>query len=286
MLLAEPLINYLRQLERQGQTHVHIDDRANKILRAFYLQALENKKAPKKLSPSPQTAKATAPTHSNIPTTTAQYTPIAGTEVDALSNFRDQLIAADLPKTLRSLRSQLVFSSGRLNPEIMFVGESPGQIDEENNFPLSGPAGNKLNAILATMGLSRDSVYLTNLVKYRPAMPNQTISNRRPHDAEIAASLPWLEAEIAIVKPKIIVALGSVVAATLTGNSTASIDELRGHFHSFHNIPLRVSYPPSYLLLHEENGDKRKVWEDMLAIMEHINLPISERQRGYFLPKF
>ena len=98
----------------------------------------------------------------------------------------------------------------------------------------------------------------------------------------MATSLPFLKAEIDIVKPRVIVALGASTAQGLLG-SEKTVGQLRESWHQFQGIPLRVTYHPSYLLRQEEGlGEKRKVWEDMLTIMEKLGLPISEKQRGFF----
>ena len=117
-------------------------------------------------------------------------------------------------------------------------------------------------------------------------MPNQTTANRKPSDEEIDTFSAFIDAEIKIVQPKVIVALGSVVAHHLTGSSETT-DQLRGKFHTISStqIPVRVTYPPSFLLQNEAHSDKRKLWEDMLALMEKLEIPISEKQQQFFLPK-
>ena len=167
----------------------------------------------------------------------------------------------------------------------MLVGEAPGHEEERRGEPFVGPAGRKLNDILKAMGLSREEVYISNIVKFRPATPRQTTNNRKPTAEEMASCLPFLTKEIEIIKPDCIVALGGTAAEGLLGLD-GTVASMRESWHAFDGIPTRVSYHPSYLL---QSGDshaiKRKLWEDMLAVMEKLGLPISEKQRGYFLPK-
>jgi DNA polymerase len=166
----------------------------------------------------------------------------------------------------------------------MLIGEAPGHEEEKALRPFEGPAGKKLDKILEAMGLNRDEVYVTNLVKFRPATPRQTTNNRKPTPAEVAAFMPVIREEIRIVQPQCIVALGATpLEALLQTDSTVST--MRGSWHAFDGIPLRVTYHPSYLLQSGESpAVKRMIWEDMLAVMEKLGMEISSKQRGYFLP--
>jgi DNA polymerase len=184
----------------------------------------------------------------------------------------------------QALRQTLVFSSGSSDGRVMLIGEAPGHEEEKALRPFEGPAGKKLDKILEAMGLNRDEVYVTNLVKFRPATPRQTTNNRKPTPAEVAAFMPVIREEIRIVQPQCIVALGATpLEALLQTDSTVST--MRGSWHAFDGIPLRVTYHPSYLLQSGESpAVKRMIWEDMLAVMEKLGMEISSKQRGYFLP--
>jgi DNA polymerase len=168
----------------------------------------------------------------------------------------------------------------------MFISDNPGYFEETKGHPFAGPSGEKLDGILKAMGLSRSDVYITHLVKYRPSMPNQTMANRKPSAEEIEAFAPFIDAEIQVVNPKVIVALGTTVAHHLIGTS-APTDQLRGKFHQIPmtQVPVRVTYHPSYLLQNEAHADKRKLWEDMLSLMEKLEMPITDKQQNFFLPK-
>ena len=188
-------------------------------------------------------------------------------------------------RSLGTLRTTMVFSGGNPEADLMLVGEAPGYQEERQRKPFIGPAGQKLDAILKAMGLNREDVYISNIVKFRPSMPNQTTSNRKPSPEEMAACLPFVRAEVGIVQPKCIVALGGTAGVGLLGLS-GSVGGMRGEWHEFGGIPARVTYHPAYLLHgHADNTEKRKIWEDMMEVMEKLSLPISEKQRSFFLPK-
>ena len=273
---VQPLIDYLQQLQRKGETHVHLDETARKVMREFFMVA----KGYKKLTSTAKetTEETTAPT---------QQVQINGASAqDKIASLTTQAASWAAAKTLGTLRDKLVFSGGNPEADIMFICDAPGYFEETKGHPFAGPAGEKLDGILKAMGLNRADVYITHLVKYRPSMPNQTTANRKPSDEEIKAFAPFIEAEIQVVNPKVIVALGSVVAHYLI-DSTAPTDDLRGAFHhvSITQVPVRVTYHPSYLLQTEAHEDKRKLWEDMLALMEKLEMPISEKQQQFFAPK-
>jgi DNA polymerase len=179
----------------------------------------------------------------------------------------------------------MVFSTGNPEARVMLVGEAPGYQEEREREPFVGPAGQKLNDILKAMGLSREEVYISNIVKFRPAMARQATNNRKPTPEEMAACMPFVRAEIGIVKPECIIALGGTAAEGLLGLE-GTVTSMRGPWHDFDGTPVLVTYHPSYLLQSGGNNNvKRQVWEDMLAVMEKLGLPISPKQRGYFLPK-
>ena len=187
-------------------------------------------------------------------------------------------------RELNSLRDTMVFATGNPHTKLMLIGEAPGYYEEVQQEPFVGRAGEKLNQILRAMGLSRDMVYISNIVKFRPALPNQRTNNRAPTPEEIEACLPIIMHEIRVIRPKMIIALGGTAAVGLLGEQ-GSVSSMRGRFHDLNGIPVRVTYHPSYLLRSDSPREKRKVWEDMLAVMERLDMPISEKQRGYFLPR-
>lgn len=195
-------------------------------------------------------------------------------------------------RSLGTLRDTIVFASGNPLADLMFVGEAPGAEEEKQRRPFVGPAGKKLEQILGAMGMTRDDVYISNIVKFRPRKGDgrfQGTSNRKPDATEMAACIRFVREEIEVVAPKVIVALGGTAAEGLLERGD-SISRMRGMEHEFAGVPVVVTYHPSYVLRQEGEGDpakakraKRAVWEDMLRVMELLEMPITEKQRGYFL---
>ena len=182
---------------------------------------------------------------------------------------------------LAASRTQTVFGTGNLNADLMFVGEAPGADEDRLGEPFVGRAGELLTRIITAMGLARDDVYIANVLKCRPDMPKGAPGNRPPNPLEMQRCLPYLREQIAIIRPRVLVALGKTAMLGLTG-ADQSMSAMRGSWFEFENIPLLPTYHPSYLLRNGSNLEKRKVWEDMLLVMEKLGLPISEKQRGFF----
>jgi uracil-DNA glycosylase len=168
------------------------------------------------------------------------------------------------------------------------VGEAPGAEEEVQGEPFVGPAGQLLNKMIGGMGLSRADVYIGNIMNWRPDLPagadGVQSGNRPPNEAEMAHCLPYLRAQIDIVNPGLLVALGATAAKGLLGpRAFGALGEVRGRWHEFGGRPLMVTYHPSYILRNPVNRTKRLIWEDLLKVMERANLPVTERQRGFFL---
>ena len=182
---------------------------------------------------------------------------------------------------LAAFRTQTVFGTGNPQAELMFVGEAPGADEDVQGEPFVGRAGELLTKIINAMGLTRDDVYIANVLKCRPDMPKGAPGNRPPTPLEMQRCLPYLREQIAIIQPRILVALGKTAMAGLT-STDESMSAIRGRWFTFENIPLLPTYHPSYLLRNGSNTEKRKVWEDMLLVMEKLGMAISEKQRGFF----
>jgi uracil-DNA glycosylase family 4 len=156
-------------------------------------------------------------------------------------------------------RTRLVFGIGNPQAALVFVGEGPGYHEDQQGQPFVGEAGLLLTRIIEAIGLRRDEVYITNVVKCRP--PN----NRNPESDEIAMCEPFLLQQLEVIQPKLICALGKFAAQTLLKTNTP-ISKLRGRFHAYHGIKLMPTYHPAYLLRNPE--DKRLVWEDMQLVQK------------------
>jgi DNA polymerase len=183
---------------------------------------------------------------------------------------------------LVSSRTQTVFGVGNPDADIMFVGEAPGADEDAQGEPFVGRAGQLLTRIIETMGLARSDVYIANVLKCRPDMPKGSFGNRTPTLSEMQTCLPYLVEQIEIIRPRVLVALGAVAVEGLLG-IRSSMRELRGRWHVYNEMPLMITYHPAYLLRNQAPSEKRKVWEDMLLVLERLERPISDRQRNYFL---
>ncbi|MFZ9477847.1 MAG: uracil-DNA glycosylase [Steroidobacteraceae bacterium] len=157
---------------------------------------------------------------------------------------------------LQACRTQTVFGVGDRQAEWMVVGEAPGAEEDAKGEPFVGAAGQLLNAMLAAIGLARESVFIANVLKCRPP------GNRDPSPAEIAECLPYLHQQIRQVRPRLILAFGRVAAQSLLGTDKP-LGSLRGSVHTAPplNTPVVVTYHPAYLL--RTPAEKRKAWEDL-----------------------
>ena len=209
----------------------------------------------------------------------ASTSPASG---DSLRAIEDAVSACRLCVHLAASRTHTVFGTGNPQAELMFVGEAPGADEDRAGEPFVGRAGELLTKIIAAMGLSRADVYIANVLKCRPDTPPGSSGNRPPNPSEIANCLPYLRRQIAVIRPRVLVALGKTAMAGLVG-AEESMGAMRGRWFEFENIPLLPTYHPSYLLRNGSNAEKRKVWEDMMLVMEKLGMAISAKQRGYFL---
>jgi DNA polymerase len=185
---------------------------------------------------------------------------------------------------LAARRHHVVFGVGDPDAKIMFVGEGPGEEEDLQGEPFVGRAGQLLTKMIQAMGLSRETVYIANIVKCRPDLPPGVPGNRKPTRQEMDTCLPYLRAQIDVIRPQVLVALGATAVEGLLG-TPGSIGALRGKFLEYRGIPVMPTYHPSYLLRNQSNTEKRKVWEDILKVMERTELPITDKQRGFFLAK-
>jgi len=162
---------------------------------------------------------------------------------------------------LHEPRRSIGFGVGAEDAPLMFVGEGPGEQEDKRGEPFVGPAGELLDKMIDAMGWSRDTVYINNIVSCRPP------GNRNPQPDEVAACHPFLEARVAAIRPRIIVALGRPAANTLLGTD-APISTLRGRFHDRNGIKVMPTFHPAYLL--REPDRKRDAWADLKLVMAEL----------------
>jgi uracil-DNA glycosylase len=203
-------------------------------------------------------------------------------KVSAFATLRERALACVKCPHLASSRKTVVFGVGSIDAQLMFVGEAPGADEDEQGEPFVGKAGQLLTKIIQATGLSRADVYIANILKCRPDTPGQSAGNRKPTPDEMATCIPYLHEQIDLIRPKVIMALGATAVEGLLGK-TLGITKLRGTWKTYRGTPLMPTYHPAYLLRNQAMSEKRKVWEDMLAVMEKLEMPISEKQRNYFL---
>jgi uracil-DNA glycosylase family 4 len=176
---------------------------------------------------------------------------------------------------LGNLRTNAVPGEGSPAARIMFIGEAPGADEDAQGRPFVGRAGKLLDKIIAAMKLKREDVFIGNILKCRPP------ENRDPKAEEVFSCLPYLQRQIEIIQPDIIVALGAHAARTLLEN-TKSIGQLRGHIHEYYPglgkpaIRLLATYHPAYLLRSYTHENRLRVWEDMKKVLAELDLPVPE----------
>ncbi|MCI0748719.1 MAG: uracil-DNA glycosylase [Verrucomicrobia subdivision 3 bacterium] len=211
--------------------------------------------------------------------------PLAGeARVQAMAELRARALACVKCPHLVTSRKNIVFGVGNIEASLMFVGEAPGADEDQQGEPFVGAAGQLLTRMIQAMGFARDSVYIANILKCRPDTPGQAYGNRKPTPDEMQTCISWLHEQIDLIRPKVLVGLGATAIEGLLGK-TAGITRLRGNWHSYRSIPLMPTYHPAYLLRNQAISEKRRVWEDLMQVMEKLELPISQKQRGYFLNK-
>jgi len=210
--------------------------------------------------------------------------PSEGPKAERLAAMRAPVLACVKCPHLAARRTQVVFGVGNPEAELMFVGEAPGADEDLQGEPFVGAAGQLLTKIIVAMGFAREQVYIANVLKCRPDMPPGESGNRKPRPEEMATCLPYLREQIEIIQPRVLVALGAVAMEGLTGQ-TQPMARMRGRWHDFAGTPLMATYHPAYLLRNQALGEKRKVWEDMLMVLEKIGREITAKQQGFFLAK-
>ncbi len=191
-----------------------------------------------------------------------------GTSTDP--TLRLEEIRADLGDCKRcklcTTRKKIVYGVGWPLAEVMFIGEGPGADEDRTGEPFVGAAGQLLTKMIAAMGLKREQVYIANCVKCRPP------ENRTPHPDELVACMPYLQAQIDAIRPKVIVALGKTAAQALIGEHVA-ITKIRGQWRPYRDgIKMMPTYHPSFLL--RAPDEKRYAWADLQAVMKELGLPV------------
>jgi uracil-DNA glycosylase len=183
-------------------------------------------------------------------------------EGDTLERIREDLGECTRCR-LHKQRNKIVFGAGNPRAELVFVGEGPGHDEDAQGLPFVGRAGKLLTQMIEAMGLTREQVYICNVVKCRPP------ENRKPEDDEVATCSPYLYRQLDVIAPKAIVCLGGTAAQALL-KTKDSISRFRGTWFEFRNTKLLATYHPAYLL--RNPNAKGEVWKDLQKVMTHLGL--------------
>jgi len=198
---------------------------------------------------------------------TLDYLQAGATRLHTLEDLRGFIGDCTRCKLCRG-RTKLVFGEGSSEADLVFVGEAPGREEDLAGRPFVGEAGRLLTRIIENgMGLTRDEVYICNVVKCRPP------KNRDPEADEIGACISFLNKQIELINPQVICILGRVAGQELLGKDLKITWE-RGIWHSFMDIPVMPTYHPAYIL--RNPSAKRQVWEDIQKIMKHLGLEVKK----------
>lgn len=190
-------------------------------------------------------------------------------EPDAVRDDRMSLLCREVQAcrkcNLHRQRIQTVCGDGSLRSRLMFIGEAPGKEEDIQGLPFVGEAGMLLTRMIERMGMKRQDVYIANIVKCRPPQ------NRDPEPEEAAACMSYLDRQIDIVRPEIIVTLGRIALQSLLHNPKLRISSVRGNFVDYRDIPLMPTFHPAYLL--RNPSDKWQTWSDMQKVLQRLGLP-------------
>jgi uracil-DNA glycosylase family 4 len=186
--------------------------------------------------------------------------PKAGAPLEDLRSEIGECVRCKLSKH----RKSLVFGEGNPEARLMFIGEAPGREEDLQGRPFVGEAGMLLTKLIEKMGLKRNDVYIANIIKCRPPM------NRDPEEEEVASCRSFIERQIDLIGPEVIVTLGRIALQTLMENPGLKISQVRGHFTEFRGVPVMPTFHPAYLLRNPK--DKWLVWADMQKVMKRLGL--------------
>ncbi|MEY3949074.1 MAG: hypothetical protein RJB43_429 [Verrucomicrobiota bacterium] len=292
---AEALDILLEELKRQkaaGLRRVSISDEAVATLKALAgapvvapapaspakpisASAATVRPAPIPVAPKPAVV-TTTPVIADAPI----FTLPAGTKAERMQALRQLVDTCVETKKHLTGSHRALLGHGSLDAKVVFGGEAPSLEEMDAGKAFAGASGELLQKILGAAAISPADYYLAPVMVWRPEPPTQ-YGKRPPTAREIAFNLPYLRAQIDVVAPRIVVALGAQAFEALHGR-TPSITQARGQWFDLSGVPLMPTYHPNYLLHNPSASAKRAVWEDFLLAMEKLGLPISEKQRGFF----
>lgn len=281
----ELLLQELLYLKEQGIHSIYCDDDTLEAIK-IAVKGSNSSSHPSDILPTnPITIEKEAETTSshNIPQKQISIDLPPGDKQTQWNYLRDIVLNCPICNSHIKPETKVVFGVGNLDADIFFCGEAPGADEEIQGEPFVGKAGQLLTKIIQAMGLERKEVYIGNIMNWRPEVPT-LYGNRPPTQEEMSFCLPYLQKQVEIIKPKVIVALGATAVNGLLGtDNKRKMNDIRGHWHEFQGVPLMITFHPSYLLRNDTMRAKRQVWEDMIKVMEFLNYAISDKQRSFFL---
>ncbi len=246
-------------------------------------EAVQTPAAPPSVAPAPvdQTRPAPAPPKPAPEPVMSHDTPLAA-DLPPNTMTRDEKVAAlaelqaKMTDWLHASWEQngwnkVVFGTGDANADLLFIGEGPGADEDKQGLPFVGRAGQLLDKQIAAMGLARDQVYIANIVKTRPP------GNRVPTPEEAARCTPYLEEQIAIIQPQVIVTLGATAAKYLLDDMKIAITRARGQWRTWRGIDVMPTFHPAYLLRQYTPDNRRRVWEDLKKVMGRLGMKVPEK---------
>jgi len=267
----EAIVSELKRLKAEGKENIFIGDDSMQNLKAVVNQYKSN---------------LTNETISEVEDPSTSQLPVIelppGDKQMRWEWLRKKVLQCPVCNEHVGVGKKVVFGVGNIDADIFFCGEAPGADEEIQGEPFVGRAGQLLTKIIEAMGLQRSDVYIGNIMNWRPKT-NTSIGNRPPTQEEMNLCLPYLRAQLEVVKPEVIVALGNTAANGLLGHDPKRrLSSIRGKWFEFEKTPLIITYHPSYILRSGSIYNKRIIWEDMLLVLEKIGLKITDRQRQFF----
>ena len=267
----EAIVSELKRLKAEGKENIFIGDDSMQNLKAVVNQYKSN---------------LTNETISEVEDPSTSQLPVIelppGDKQMRWEWLRKKVLQCPVCNEHVGVCKKVVFGVGNIDADIFFCGEAPGADEEIQGEPFVGRAGQLLTKIIEAMGLQRSDVYIGNIMNWRPKT-NTSIGNRPPTQEEMNLCLPYLRAQLEVVKPEVIVALGNTAANGLLGHDPKRrLSSIRGKWFEFEKTPLIITYHPSYILRSGSIYNKRIIWEDMLLVLEKIGLKITDRQRQFF----
>lgn len=293
---AEAIDALLEELYRQkaaGVKRVSVSDESVALLKELAggatASAAPKSVAPVNTAPAPKPVVRSAATAPKNEGTIIVSTPLpdppviklpSGTKAEQLLWLQKTIDAcAVTQKHLEGKKA--LFGYGSPTAKVFFVGDAPSLEEVEANRPFVGPAGELLSKIISATGLTENECYFANLMTWRPKPPT-TFGKRPPNASEITFNRPYLLAQIEIIKPQIVVAVGAQAFGALT-HSTTPIMQMRGQWQKVDGFDVLPTLHPNYLLHSPSLSNKRLVWEDFMQVMTKLSMPISDKQKAYFL---